>query len=288
MKRIFLGLLFSLYSVVLHARPLALYGPDSRREVYQESNQTIVRLADSTAVQIDKADFIDVGNNKYRIKSASIGEHYKLCSTEAFVNQPAAGDCSGFLVAPDLLATAGHCSSFKDCSHASWVFGYRMKTDGSSPLDVEQKNVYNCKKIVAREYTYENQDWALIRLDRPVIGVQPLRLRKQPNLTRGDSLFIIGHPMGLPTKIADGEVLNFPERSYFVTAMDSFGGNSGSPVFNYRTYEVEGILVRGDDDFVNVGVCRKAKPCTEATCTGEDVSDISYVTSMMQKLRSSP
>ena len=37
---------------------------------------------------------------------------------------------------------------------------------------------------------------------------------------------------------------------YFVANLDTYGGNSGSAVFNLQTREVEGILVRGENDYV--------------------------------------
>ena len=44
-------------------------------------------------------------------------------------------------------------------------------------------------------------------------------------------LVVIGHPSGLPTKIADGAwVRNNESEYYFVTNLDTFGGNSGSAV----------------------------------------------------------
>ncbi|MDD1422885.1 proprotein convertase P-domain-containing protein, partial [Dolichospermum sp. ST_sed1] len=54
----------------------------------------------------------------------------------------------------------------------------------------------------------------------------------------------------LPTKIAnDAQVINNEELFYFETNTDSYSGNSGSAVFNATTGEVEGLLVRGVDDF---------------------------------------
>ncbi|WP_420540401.1 S46 family peptidase (plasmid) [Paenibacillus polymyxa] len=38
-----------------------------------------------------------------------------------------------------------------------------------------------------------------------------------------------------------------PPNAFFVANLDTYGGNSGSPVFNSDTHEVEGILVRGED-----------------------------------------
>ena len=45
---------------------------------------------------------------------------------------------------------------------------------------------------------------------------------------------------------------------------------SGSPVFNSDTHEVEGILVRGETDFVTQGSCRVSLVCPSSGCRGED------------------
>jgi len=42
---------------------------------------------------------------------------------------------------------------------------------------------------------------------------------------------------------------------FFDANLDTFGGNSGSPVFDARTNAVVGILVRGADDYREEGGC---------------------------------
>ena len=78
----------------------------------------------------------------------------------------------------------------------------------------------------------------------------------------------MGHPSGLPLKYADGARVFETENDYFSTNLDTFGGNSGSPVFNADTLEVEGILVRGDTDYVmdfesNGERCMKVNICDQ-------------------------
>jgi hypothetical protein len=55
-----------------------------------------------------------------------------------------------------------------------------------------------------------------------------------------------------------------------VANTDTYGGNSGSPIFNSTTHVVEGILVRGETDFVWNGNCRVSNVCTANGCRGED------------------
>src|SRR5690606_16809522 len=51
---------------------------------------------------------------------------------------------------------------------------------------------------------------------------------------------------------------------------------SGSPVLNASTHEVEGILVRGEIDFVYKNGCLASKRCDQNACRGEDVTLITH------------
>ena len=63
-------------------------------------------------------------------------------------------------------------------------------------------------------------------------------------------VYVIGHPCGLPLKyVPDAEVRENAAASFFVANLDTYGGNSGSPVFNAQNNKVEGILVRRGDGF---------------------------------------
>jgi hypothetical protein len=82
----------------------------------------------------------------------------------------------------------------------------------------------------------------------------------------------------LPTKFADGAaVRNNQPDAFFVANLDTYGGNSGSPVFNSDTHEVEGILVRGDADFVQHGNCQVSLVCPTTGCRGEDCTRIAEI-----------
>ena len=63
---------------------------------------------------------------------------------------------------------------------------------------------------------------------------------------------------------------------FFVTNLDTFGSNSGSPVINTTSYQVEGILVRGEVDYVlaDDGSCVQVKHCPEngVNCAGENAT----------------
>ena len=59
-----------------------------------------------------------------------------------------------------------------------------------------------------------------------------------------------------------------PEKNCFTANLDDHGVNSGSPVFDAASMVVEGILVRGDTDFVIDGACMRSNVCSDAGCPG--------------------
>lgn len=294
MKRISLVNLFSLVSTAAlcfsvigidfaeakefkNIRPKVIYGNDDRLDVYQVSSPGVLAVAASTAAMIPVSS-LEEKNGGYTVIQKMFGEEYGLCKAEPFYNQPNAAMCSGFLVGPDLLATAGHCVAEFDCSSKAFVFNYKMADAKTAPSQLANEDVYFCKGVVARELTRQ-QDYALIRLDRPVVGKTPLKISTTA-VTPGDELIMVGHPSGLPTKIAGGASVRKIETGFFSANTDSYGGNSGSAVFNAKTLEVVGILVRGEEDFVwdYNKQCTKSNFCKDDACRGEDITMIDYIT----------
>ena len=99
-----------------------------------------------------------------------------------------------------------------------------------------------------------------IKLDRKVKGHKPLPVERSKNLNEGDSIFVIGHPVGLPVKVAGGATIrNNKPKNFYLTDLDTFGGNSGSAVFSSATNNIIGILVRGSTDFVDAPDGRSCK-----------------------------
>ena len=67
--------------------------------------------------------------------------------------------------------------------------------------------------------------------------------------------------------------------------LDTYGGNSGSPVFNAQNNKVEGILVRGETDFVSNGQCNVSLVCPSTGCRGEDVTRATVWSAKVPKAR---
>ena len=259
-----------------------IYGDDDRKDVYQVTDPRLLRLADSTVALVQKRDVRDLGNGQSSVTGEVYGRSMGLCLTEPFYDQEAAGFCSGALVAPDIIITAGHCIKTQtDCNNTQFVFGYAVKTAGVLPKNVPTSEIYSCSRIIKQVLTAGGADFAVIQLDRRVPNHSPLPVRRSQSgssaVIAGDNVTVIGHPSGLPTKIASGGKVRSVASAHFVTNLDTYGGNSGSAVFNSATGEIEGILVRGEQDFKSSGSCMVSNRCAEGACRGEDVTRIDQV-----------
>ncbi|WP_273870200.1 trypsin-like serine peptidase [Halobacteriovorax sp. GB3] len=187
----------------------------------------------------------------------SVTSVFNACPNERFAEQTVLPQCTGFLVKDDVLLTAGHClKTVDDCRNSLWVFEYYKGANA-----IPARNVFKCKEILAHKeslkkiftskLTLSVRDYTLVRLDRKAKGRKPLKIRtKGRGPLKGEKLAVIGHPLGLPMKIATGEVTSSFHWSYFKTNLDTFFGNSGSPVINLKTGEVEGLLFDGENDYI--------------------------------------
>lgn len=271
--------------------PKIIYGKDNRQDVSESGDWKARLAAKSVAARVFNRSF-----NKWDEKISFLGapklsDPYgaAVCEDEKFANQVTLSDCSGFLVGEDLIATAGHCvmdfegeisnQRTEGCTDNSWMFDYVSKHGHTQIANIDANKMYGCKEVV-HAVLNDTMDFAIIKLDRKVADRKPLKLRKGGKIKTGSKLFVIGAPSGLPLKIAgDARVIGNNKSDFFSTNMDTFGGNSGSPVFNATTYEVEGILVRGRTDYVdsqlNGQYCRRVNVCDQnrgdCLVTDEDI-----------------
>lgn len=264
-------------------KPTIIYGEDNRIDVYASNDSALVELSKSTAAMIPSKNLKkNIFSGEYTIQGKTLKEDMGVCDSERFANQISAAYCSGFLVGDKYLVTAGHCIENKsDCRSNYWVFDFKMENETTINLNPSQENVYKCKKIVSHALT-NNNDYALLELDRPVVNRTPLKFRKSGTISVGEPLVVMGYPSGLPLKIADGANVRSLSKEYFSANLDTYGGNSGSAVFNLDTHEVEGILVRGGRDYVYKG-CYVSNRIPNDGGMGEEIT---YITNIkeLQKL----
>lgn len=225
-----------------------IFGEDDRLDSFEVQNSLHKEIAKSTAAQIPNERIIPSAHG-FLLQGKSLSEYMNICPDERFASEPSVANCSGFLVAPDIMATAGHCYERKGmCENYSWVFNYQKNSKDQNEFEVSSEDVYRCKEVLEYGFDVFKFDYALIRLDRPVKSRSPLKLQAEPKI--GEALVLIGHPSGLPQKTAAGAQTKSISETEFTANVDAFGVNSGSAVFNAKTGEVVGILVKGYADYL--------------------------------------
>ncbi|MBD64209.1 MAG: hypothetical protein CME62_03325 [Halobacteriovoraceae bacterium] len=311
MKLIILNI--ALLSGLCIAETKIIYGQDNRIDVSEVKNLQVRKLSQAIAGRVANFKINQTFNGSGKdivnfsgIRTLKDPMTYNLCSDEKFANQPLLSDCTGFLVGDDLLVTAGHCITdyntdvedkvTSDCENYSWVFDFKKNgKKGVSLKNVSPDNVYKCKRVIKAAYldldlAANHEDYAVIQLDRKVVGRTPLKLRGKGNIRKNTKLYVIGHPSGLPMKFADGARVFEIFDTYFATNLDTFGGNSGSPVFNAVTNRVEGILVRGDTDYTastkDGEFCLRVNTCDDnrENCQEEDPAILGEHVSIISKV----
>ncbi len=257
-----------------------IYGQDDRLDVFESNDNLMKEISLSTAAQVLNKNLIETSAGTYTVKAETLAES-GMCKSERFANQPTAGNCSGFLVAGDKLVTAGHCiNSDFDCQNHYWVFDFANKEKEETSFTFTKDQVYRCSKIIERKKEMGTQaDYAVLKLERVVEGRTPLKYRTEGKPADDAVFTVIGHPTGLPTKItAAADMRKNTNDVYFVTNADTYGGNSGSAVVDSRTGIVEGILVRGDQDYTRTEEgCLGSVYRPQSGGRGEDVTRITII-----------
>ena len=255
------------------AQQKVIYGTDDRQDVFEVTDPASLNDIESVVSLFDASDVVDNGDGTSTLQTRNFRTSQNLCPTERFGEQPLGCFCSGFLVAPDIIATAGHCVNASNVTSVRFVFGFRMLDAETAQTRVNNTEICSGVSIIGREEIGTGADWALVRIDRAITNHPLAQIRKEGKVSDSQAVHVIGHPVGLPTKFAGGAAVrdNQPA-AFFVANLDTYGGNSGSPVFNSDTHVVEGILVRGETDFAMSGTCRVSLVCPSSGCRGEDVT----------------
>ncbi len=259
--------------------PEVIYGVDDFLEECEVYEPDILSVGDSIVALVVVDELTDNGDGTFSLPSETYAEWYErvdpegtgnpLCLDEPYHDQPNPAKCSGFLIAPDIIATAGRYVTDYECGRIAFVFGFVMDgPDCNTPvLTIDESEIYYCSEVIG---SASGSDWALIRLDREVVGHSPLRVRLTDAIDDSEPLLVVGHPAGLARKYTGGaEVENNNVLSpFFGASLDKCMSNSGSAVFNAGTLEVEGILVRGNGEWKEGASCDKTNLCPDSCCAG--------------------
>lgn len=277
-------LIFFICLVYICTSKAAIFGVDDRQyvklKVPQQVPSTYQNLSESVAIAVLSGNRELNPNGTYNL----LVDKLPLCSNEKFATDPSLSyGCSGFLIAPDILITAGHCvyaantpneelrnETGKACEVFTWLFDYQVNASGQTQTqNIPASKFAKCKEII---YAVQNQkapflDYAIIKLDRPMNRPYLKMAAQAPVLHEG--VFTIGFPFGTPAKVSPNArvtISNLAKQSY-LTNLDVFEGNSGSPVFNQKN-EVIGILIAGTpsantvDDTKNM--CQRHNRCDQS------------------------
>lgn len=262
----------------------AVFGVDNRHVINAAS--PAFEMSRATAIAVLSSNMTTAPNGTITL---STGKLENLCADEPLANETSLDySCTGFLIAPDLLVTAGHCvyaintanqtlehETKLACEAFSWLFDYRAPVQSAN---INPDRLFKCKEIIYARQTEHAPflDYALIRLDRPATGRTPFKLASKP-VVSGEGVAMIGYPFGTGARYTDAArvTVNSSQRDSFLTTLDAFEGNSGSPVFN-AAREIVGILVGGTpsaNTYTPKGLrCERVNRCNEngSQCNAPD------------------
>ncbi|MBY0470772.1 S1 family peptidase [bacterium] len=276
-----------------------IYGVDDREEILDVQNLHVSELARSSVSLVSgdqlRLNTVQAPNGDvdfvFDLSGAPLAQEQNLCPEERFRDQVRGSYCSGVLISPTRVATAGHCIvSQAQCQQTYFVFGFQLQQDRSTPTRFNPSQVYTCDRLIDRVQEVEGTDWAVIELERPVEGGRlPVKLSSQlasNPLPMGLSIFMLGNPAGIPLKHGKAWVReDIPGNLFFKTNLDNFFGGSGAAVYNSKTFELEGLVTKGEpEDFVldSQRGCKVSKRCADDACMGEYVTKVSAFSTLRE------
>jgi hypothetical protein len=158
---------------------------------------------------------------------------------------------SGYLLAPDLVLTCWH--GWEHFQHARQlaIFDYLARHGCDVPVQLRLQSAAAIEPVPVLgadgggvgDAPQCAGDWVVLRLaqrvGRPADAV-PLA---EPRL--GGSAYVLGHPLGLPAKLTEGGAVLGVDRTTFRLDVDTYTGNSGSPVFDADSHALIGLVIEG-------------------------------------------
>lgn len=247
-----------------------IYQNDSRLDFFQIDSTAVRGLSAGVALVLDRRAIEKRLELSQPITHPTLQSRYRVCKGTAFSSQPSLGYCTAFLIAPDVVLTAGHCiKTATQCSRTAFLFGY-TKNSASLNIFPKQQSVFYCSRILRLELNNQTgEDYALIKLNRKARNRNHLEVDEMID-SESKEIFTLGHPSGLPLKLSKGDRIDSQgllESAY----LDAFLGSSGSPVFNSESNKVVGLLVKGEKDFVydTQKNCFRINQCRPGECRSD-------------------
>lgn len=225
-----------------------VFGKDDRKEI--KDAEGFKQFARATAAMVTKSNAYDDDFYSWSLRDRLSFQFNtdNFDNNVKFLDQPTVASCTGFLIAPDILVTAGHCiNSMEEANNVVWIFDYTSESnfiDGKR-LNFKNENIYEVEEILASKFDDEtSEDYAVLKLKRASERT-PYRFRTSGTVLENGPIYTIGTPTGLPLKFStNAMVVDTSPEYWFKSDIDAFPGNSGGPVFDKNGF-IEGILVRG-------------------------------------------
>lgn len=288
----------------------SIYGADDRLPI-RAAPAALQNLGSSILLMVPKPNIL-MQQKTFDLATAPQSETMGLCEGIKDRNAPSfVVGCTGFLIADDLLITAGHCMSAggeirntvtPHCRDFAWITDFKEDFAGVVPLkNLPLENAIECKEVIYAIHETERtsasqkmtfgRDFAIVKLAKKLHRT-PLKLSEKP-VEKEEPLQMIGYPMAGPLTIAGHAKILSIESGYYRSNLDAFPGNSGSPVFN-QNREVIGILVRGyPESFISdtKNQCNALNSCDQSATQclqndgqetpGEHIQPIHFVKEML-------
>lgn len=264
----------------IREREDVIYGADNRKDIYQIADTGVVKNSATIVGFFRKSDLVFFPDKSVALRNKiTLKSIYSLCNDEPFCNQYIGPYCTGFAVSSKLIASAGHCMKGMSLDDFVCIFGYRLNSVSDSSVRFTAEQVYYPESVI-NGLTTQSKDYLLVTVKGTIPASRISAIDKKEVAMPMKNIYVIGHPCGLPIKVADNaEVRNNDNPDFFVTNLDTYKGNSGSPVYSSLTNQVIGILVGGEHDFQTVPVenCVRSYRCSNIGCRGESVTRIKYL-----------
>lgn len=234
------------------SKAFAVYDNDDRLDPYKVTDSKLIELSQAIAHQIYKDELRGWTFQRYWQVVTRPLESRGVCANERFSDQPTMRDkCTGILIGAKTLLTAGNCTTAHYCRNDLfyWMFDYKMEPQGFDNKR-HRKNFYKCERIIKRVFDPSTAiSYTVLELEKEIEGIKPIKLAKRGEITRNSEMIVMGHPEGMPLKIAADARVHDQNKEHFLLSSDIHGANVGAAVINAKTYELEGILISGRSNY---------------------------------------